>query len=163
MTVLFETPSCLPSCHNTLWLSGQLVLQTVPGALWAPWWVRSSALYLVWHSDIEFLCSVCLLWGTCPRPRRMLTCSLVPPDFWVSVYTRHSGIASKSYDDSIAVYQGTGCGVHEMGVPGGPRMIWNSNLLTLRRSPSGGQITWARMSRVLFWYLICICFLIPGT
>lgn len=75
MTVLFKTPSCLPSCYNTFWLSGQLVLQTVPGALWVPWWVHLSALYLIWHSDSKPILSVCLLRGTCQRQNRILKCS----------------------------------------------------------------------------------------
>lgn len=86
MTVLFKTPSCLPSCHNTLWLSGQLVRQTVPGALWVPWWVRLSAFFLVCCSDFKSIVClsdiisafrVCLLCGTCQRQDSMWKCSLV--------------------------------------------------------------------------------------
>lgn len=86
MTVLFKTPSCLPSCYNTLWLSGQLVRQTVPGALWVPWWVHLSAFFLVCCSDFKsIVCRsdiisafrFCLLWGTCQRQSKNLKCSLV--------------------------------------------------------------------------------------
>lgn len=80
MTVLFKTPSCLPSCYNTLWLSGQLVLQTVPGFLWVPWWVHSSALYTSFDVVVAGPSLVFVSWvgGDLSEAKEKRTASIIP-------------------------------------------------------------------------------------